>query len=58
MKVPALGGEICRHWLIVPFVPELNVPVELTGPETVVLFAAFGHWPPLFTHTYVAVALA
>lgn len=51
MKVPALGGEICKHWLMVPFCPELNVPAALTGPETVVLLAALGHWPPLLTQT-------
>jgi hypothetical protein len=39
-----------------PFLPELKVPDALTGPATVVLFWALS--PPLFTHTYVAVALA
>ncbi|HEX2417865.1 MAG TPA: hypothetical protein VHJ83_07050 [Micromonosporaceae bacterium] len=41
-----------------PFFPELNVPVALTGPLTVVLFCALGLAPPRLTHTYVAVASA
>jgi hypothetical protein len=38
--------------------PELKVPVALTGPLTVSLFWALGLAPPRLTHTYVAVASA
>jgi hypothetical protein len=41
-----------------PFLPELNVPVAMTGPATVVLFWALGLAPPRLTQTYVAVASA
>jgi len=41
-----------------PFLPELNVPVAITGPETVVLFCALGLAPPRLTQTYVAVESA
>lgn len=37
-KLPSPGGEIVRLWEIVPFFPELKVPVSLTGSVTVVLF--------------------
>ncbi|MGH8515389.1 MAG: hypothetical protein ACREV8_15900 [Gammaproteobacteria bacterium] len=41
-----------------PFLPELKSPSALTGPLTVVLFAALGLRPPRLTQTYVAVASA
>ena len=37
-KLPGPGGESVRLWEIVPFFPELKVPVALTGPLTIVLF--------------------
>ena len=50
-------GDVRGWWLIVsdavtfPFLPELNAPVSLTGPLTVVLFWALGLAPPLLTQT-------
>ena len=35
---PDDGGASVRLCEIVPFLPELNVPLALTGPLTVVLF--------------------
>ncbi len=32
MKLPGPGGVRVRVWLMVPFLPELKVPVALTGP--------------------------
>jgi hypothetical protein len=52
------GGESVSDAVTFPFLPELNVPVALTGPLTVVLFEALGLAPPLLTQTYVAVASA
>src|SRR5262245_19101322 len=52
------GGETSRLPVIDPFLPLVNVPVALTGPPTVTLLAAFGHFPPLFTQVQVALALA
>src|SRR5262249_49172150 len=54
----AKGGCSVRLALIVPFLPELNVPDALTGPATAVLLLALGLPPPLLTHTYVAVPSA
>ena len=45
------GGVSVREAVTFPFLPELNVPVALTGPLTVVLFEALGLPPPLFTQT-------
>jgi hypothetical protein len=50
------GRETVRDAVTSPVLPELKVPDALTGPTTVVLFWALS--PPLFTHTYVAVASA
>ena len=36
----AKGGCSVKLALIVPFLPELNVPVALTGPATAVLLLA------------------
>jgi hypothetical protein len=52
------GGWTVSDAVTFPFLPELNVPVELTGPFTVVLFWALGLAPPLLTHTHVAVPWA
>jgi hypothetical protein len=50
------GGATVWDAVTSPFLPELMVPDALTGPTTVLLFWALS--PPLFTHTYVAVAPA
>jgi hypothetical protein len=42
LKLPALGGFSVRLWLMVPFLPDENVPDALTGPFTVSLFVALG----------------
>src|SRR5262249_47685286 len=52
------GGETSRLAVIDPFLPLLNVPVALTGPPTVTLLAAFGHFPPLFTQVQVALPVS
>lgn len=57
-KLPGPGGMMVSDAVTCPFLPELNEPVALTGPLTVVLFEALGLAPPWLTHTYVAVALA
>jgi hypothetical protein len=41
------GGSTVSEAVTCPFLPELNVPVALTGPATVVLFWALGLPPPL-----------
>jgi hypothetical protein len=41
---------------MLPFFPELKVPVAVRGPLTVVLFDVLGLAPPLLTQTHVAVA--
>jgi hypothetical protein len=51
------GGWTVRLAVTLPFLPELNVPLALTGPLTVVLFWALGFEPPLLTQTQVACAL-
>ncbi len=45
------GGLTVSDAVTCPFLPELNVPVALTGPATVVLFWALGLAPPRLTHT-------
>jgi hypothetical protein len=45
------GGLSVSEAVTCPFLPELNVPVALTGPATVVLFWALGLAPPRLTHT-------
>ena len=45
------GGWTVSEAVTWPFLPELNVPVALTGPATVVLFWALGLAPPLLTQT-------
>ena len=55
-KPPGPGGDIITAPLILPFLPDDNVTEPVTGPETVVLLAAAGQFPPLFTQTYVAEA--
>jgi hypothetical protein len=45
------GGLRVSEAVTWPFLPELNVPVALTGPLTVVLFDALGLPPPLLTQT-------
>jgi hypothetical protein len=52
------GGWIVNDAVTFPFLPELNSPVLLTGPLTVVLFWALGFAPPLLTQTQVAVPCA
>jgi len=52
------GGWIVSDAVTFPFLPELNSPVLLTGPLTVVLFWALGFAPPLLTQTQVAVPCA
>jgi hypothetical protein len=52
------GGLTVSEASALPFFPEEKVPLALTGPDTVVLFCALGLAPPLFTHTYTAVASA
>jgi hypothetical protein len=44
------GGLIVSDAVTCPFLPELNCPVSLTGPATVVLFEALGLPPPRLTH--------
>jgi hypothetical protein len=48
-KDPGPGGKRVRLAVIWPFLPDVNVPVAVTGPETVTLLEASGHCPPLFT---------
>jgi hypothetical protein len=55
---PGVGAGAVSELVIDPFLPELKLPVAPTGPLTLVLFEALGFLPPLFTQTYVAVALA
>ena len=50
-KPPGPGGLRVRDAVTWPFLPELNVPVALTGPLTVVLFEALGFPPPRLTQT-------
>ena len=45
------GGETVSEAVTLPFFPEENVPVAVTGPLTVVLFCALGLAPPLLTQT-------
>ena len=52
------GGWTVNDAVTFPFLPELNVPLALTGPLTVVLFWALGLAPPLLTQTQVAVPCA
>ena len=52
------GGWTVSDAVTFPFLPELNVPLALTGPLTVVLFWALGLAPPLLTQTQVAVPCA
>jgi hypothetical protein len=40
------GGSTVGDAVTLPFLPELNSPVALTGPLTVVLFCALGLAPP------------
>jgi hypothetical protein len=51
------GGLSVNEAVTLPFLPELKVPVALTGPDTVVLFEALGLAPPSFTQTTVRVRL-
>jgi hypothetical protein len=44
--VPADGGRIVREAVTWPFLPEEKVPLALTAPLTVLLFAALGFAPP------------
>ena len=50
-KLPGPGGLRVSDEVTCPFLPELNVPVALTGPEMVVLFDALGLAPPRLTQT-------
>ena len=50
-KLPALGGITVSEPTTLPFLPELNVPLALTGPLTFVLFEALGLEPPRLTQT-------
>jgi hypothetical protein len=54
VKPPDPGGFSVSDAVTCPFLPELNVPVALTGPLIVVLFEALGLAPPRLTHTYPA----
>lgn len=47
----AAGGVSVSEAVMLPFLPELNVPEALTGPLTVVLLDALGFDPPLLTQT-------
>ena len=51
VKPPGPGGMRVSDAVTCPFLPELNVPLALTGPATVVLFWALGLAPPRLTQT-------
>src|SRR4030095_1707603 len=55
VKSPGSGGSMTRQAVMLPFLPDANVPLAVTGPNTVILFAALGHWPPWLTQTLVEV---
>ena len=50
-KLPGPGGPAVSDSVTWPFLPELKVPLAVTGPETVVLFWALGLPPPRLTQT-------
>jgi hypothetical protein len=52
------GGMSVRLPVIDPFLPEVNSPEALTGPDTVCFFGSLGKLPPLFWQAYTAVAFA
>src|SRR5262249_17254743 len=52
------GGLTVSDPTTLPFLPELKVPLALTGPLRVVLFWALGLAPPPLTQTQVAVPCA